>query len=296
MRKKEPEYTDPKDSEYRQYPRTPLFHYTSVEVLRQMIESEKIRATNILYMSDSAELEYGLRIIQQTCDDALPTVRGQEKEIVSQFKEWAKFNRLENRQLFVCCFSEKENDINQWRSYTPPKIGICIGFDGSPLVNRAMTAGWEFAYCIYERTNQKIWADAILTACRKNGLKYGPDKSAPINQTYYSLFEKNVEHVLRVAARLKHSAYAEEKEWRLMSPYLSQSRDPRIKFRTGESMLTPYIELEISGEADELLDILQVIVGPTPHTNPAHNAVVVLISGRVRRALTKSSGIPYRTW
>lgn len=296
MSKKEPETADPKDSEYRPYPRQPLFHYTSVDVLRQMIESKKVHATNILYMSDSAELEHGLRIIQEVCDEVLPTVTGQEQDIVGQFAEWAKFRNIEGRQFFVCCFTEKDNDINQWRSYTPPKLGVCIGFDGGPLVKRALALGWDFSYCVYERANQKTWAEAILTACRRNGLEQGPEKSTVPHQSYYSLFENNAERVLQVAARLKHPAYAEESEWRLMSPYLRRSRDPRIKFRTGESMLVPYMELDISGEADGMLDILQVTVGPTPHPNPAHYAVANLTSGKIRGGRTSSSGIPYRTW
>jgi len=263
-----------------------------------IVTEKKIRATNIFYMSDSSELRFGMSRIRQQCETILGsgTLSAIDREIVRQLDAWLESRFEEYPQIFVACFTEKANDLNQWRSYTPAKLGVCIGFDGAPITDRAMGAKWLFVDCIYDAERQGAFATAIITASLKNCKKIGADADRSPQQSYFSVFDRHAERVLHVAARLKHAAYSDEKEWRLLSPHIPHVRDARVKYRTGDSMLVPFVEIEVSGGHDEPLDILEIYVGPTPHVALARQSIAALVSGKVKRQLVIDSGIPYRIW
>jgi hypothetical protein len=67
---------------------------------------------------------------------------------------------------------------------------------------------------------------------------------------------------MRLAMTLKDSAFAEEREWRLIStPKMVKELD----FRPGESMLVPFFRFALNEQKDAYLE--SVRVGPTPHPN-----------------------------
>ena len=45
-------------------PKATLYHYTSLQGLMGIIESRKLRASDVRYMNDSTELTYALNLLQ----------------------------------------------------------------------------------------------------------------------------------------------------------------------------------------------------------------------------------------
>lgn len=64
----------------------PLYHYTSVEALHGIVESGSFRATNVFYMSDESEIEYGLSCIRSAAKRTAAT--GKEAEIIPHLIQW----------------------------------------------------------------------------------------------------------------------------------------------------------------------------------------------------------------
>jgi hypothetical protein len=116
-----------------------------------------------------------------------------------------------------------------------------------------------------------------------------------------------------VAPTIKHRAFHEEQEWRLIStPVLLKDR--RWRVRAGRSMLIPYIPITLA-PSDAYLPIRDVVIGPTPHMELAVKAAGILLNPllepmteeeRARQPFRianlglpvciRGSQIPYRNW
>lgn len=280
--------------EHREFPTTPLYHYTSMESFKNIVETKRVFATNIYYMDDDAELSYGIDILKKKCEEIKRESSGKDTEIVEQYIAWLEIMSQPARPFYVCCFTEEDDDLNQWRSYTPPRLGINIGFDAPPIVERMTAQMWKFESCIYGKKHQSNLIDAFLEQFVNANRKWGTDQ--PGNEGYTTNFERTGNFVFNFLARLKHPAYSEEKEWRLISPMMQSMRN--VKFRVGRSMLVPYVDVEIYGSQDNKLDIQRIVIGPTPHNELALKSIRSLMHDQIRGSKNDvvSSQIPFRNW
>ena len=72
--------------------------------------------------------------------------------------------------------------------------------------------------------------------------------------------------LLRVSSLLKRPAFAEEDEWRVVSPLLdSNPVAPSIEYREGTSMLIPSLGFELPQSDDRQVELEHVCLGPTHH-------------------------------
>jgi hypothetical protein len=70
------------------------------------------------------------------------------------------------------------------------------------------------------------------------------------------------------AAQFKHQGFAEEHEWRIVFHSLHKSLIPRLKSRTGQFGLTPYIEYPIGLRKPATGSLKRIVVGPSTHVGP----------------------------
>jgi hypothetical protein len=97
----------------------------------------------------------------------------------------------------------------------------------------------------------------------------------------------------------KDRAFADEKEWRIVSPTVWYD-NARINFKLGGSTLVPYYQLSIKHE--DGLPVRQIVVGPCPHMELAKSAVTLLLMTRGNKApligqqIALDSKIPFRNW
>lgn len=105
---------------YRNYPipvrDNMLWHYTSPEVLWKMLEGN-LYATHYRFMNDSAEILYGLNIFKSFFQKAAADNQTIANTLMA----------LAQKDFFLMCFSNKEDDLYQWRSYAGDG-GFAIGF------------------------------------------------------------------------------------------------------------------------------------------------------------------------
>ncbi len=108
-----------------------------------------------------------------------------------------------------------------------------------------------------------------------------------------------------LAPTIKHGAFKDEQEWRLISNLVSPE-DSRWRVRAGRSMLIPYISITLA-PVGAYLPIQDVVVGPTPHMDLAIRAVGILLELKLepvalqvpmtrQPARIRNSRIPYRNW
>jgi len=259
------------EAEFR-YPH--LYHYTSQNGLLGIVDKKQIWATNILYLNDTSEfshaldlMEYGLEVIYESSPSR------QEILFLEEMKKRLPEPDGTTMGIYVCSFSTMSDRLSQWRGYCPGGNGFSLRFDfNSILYDRIKEQGFNLVECIYANTLefpeilQKFLSDALEI------FNSTPSQGRVANRIEKALQSfKFKEKFLQLATQLKHSAFFEEEEWRLVSEPISLESS-RIRFRNGKSMLIPYVEIKIE-DKDGYINIPEVWIGPTPHPTLSEQSV-----------------------
>src|SRR5579863_7496945 len=122
-------------------PRTPqqlgpdasLFHYTTADGLKGIIEDNCLHASSAYFLNDSSEIDYGYRVLDGVFEEfekhrpswpSILTVR-LVRELRQMFSsEAARVKRM--KSIYVACFCEDGNLLSQWRAYGQSG-GYCLG-------------------------------------------------------------------------------------------------------------------------------------------------------------------------
>lgn len=124
-----------------------LYHYTTMSGLKGIVESGNIHATNIRYLNDSQEFNFGLDFLKKVIlpseidfhVDNIPLTEDMSlldhlillriNYILSCFRDDASISS----EYFVTSFSSKPDVLSQWRAYGKEKVGYSIKFDSARL-------------------------------------------------------------------------------------------------------------------------------------------------------------------
>lgn len=276
----------------------PLFHYTGIDSLVGIGTTGVMWASHVYYLNDSKEILHACDVLQEALTPRLVfgALTKSEREFADQFQSWAKSFYREKYCLFVLSLSEVPSLLSQWRSYTPHGKGVSLEL-GPEAINRIMSLNQlRIARCLYERTEQEEVLASLFDKLLSTFRQLSPVPSAKANPpetSYYEFLEQFRGDVLQVLSIIKHGAFKEEREWRLISPYFPSYTVKPIKFRVGASLLVPYIELEL-GNQRPVFD--RVILGPTPHADLSMAALSMYLSNSRLSNGTSNSQIPYRKW
>ena len=109
-----------------------------------------------------------------------------------------------------------------------------------------------------------------------------------------AIFQSIEADLMIICALLKHQSFAEEQEWRLISPTFTSTASAPIAFREGKAMLVPYYLFDL--ELDGLIKLDHVFVGPTPNAALSINALMHYLTNKNARPEKgiSDSEIPYR--
>jgi hypothetical protein len=101
-----------------------LYQYTSLEALVSILQSKRMRASNIRFLNDHSESvwlkQHVVSILKRKCSSSGEQER--MKEIIAMIEGWPQLSR------FVASFTERADDLSRWRAYCPPGLGVSIGF------------------------------------------------------------------------------------------------------------------------------------------------------------------------
>jgi hypothetical protein len=277
----------------------PIYHYTSLDAFLSIVERKVLRATSLHYLNDASEGVLGLSLLQDLARREQEHATGPDRQFLEELVWWLDSPPLRDPYaVYVLCFSEKGDDLSQWRGYTPHGRGISLGIDVGVLVRRMqqLGSGWTFQNCRYKKTAQLAWANAILERLRR-AVSEAPEARRG-REYFMGAISSELQGILQTAALMKNEAFIDEREVRFISPAIRYD-DPRVKFRAGKSTIIPYIDFPLvqnpQNPDDRLLSV-DVVVGPGPTQRLAHEAVThVMRHHRLAGAVNfRSSPIPYR--
>jgi hypothetical protein len=281
-------------------PKKQLFHYTTIDGLIGIFKSKKIWATSAFHLNDKAELSLAARIFNEAIDEVTKKM-GFPPELAlhpADYKEDVRKTFLRSlfglsgearrQNIFLCSFSEAENQLSQWRAYCPGGYGFCIGFDYPQLEKQIERQKFILAKCIYKKDEQRQIVNRYVMEAIEPRLDGLNDKNL-ITRMVASVVE-----LFSILPILKDISFSEEREWRLIS--VLQPDDRRVEFRAGRATLIPYYEFELTDEKNKTLPIKSIIVGPTPNEDESLQAVKTFLAqeGMSEQVAVISSKIPYR--
>lgn len=200
-------------------PKGDLHHYTNNSGLVGIVEKQGFFASPTFSLNDPKELNYGLEAIEQAC---LQLTFGQN---ASQLELKIAQAILENDMMkskryphgfptvILTSFSESYDNLSQWRSYSDDGNGFLITISPSAIDFKSQSlttvnGSWAFYQCIYDSERQ---TEIIIDFIRRIANQF-PELSQYSNiiignYTLITLWE--------LVSVFKHSAYADEKEWRV---------------------------------------------------------------------------------
>ena len=286
----------------------PLFHYTSVEGFLGIASSKTIWATNILYLNDASELNYSKELLRNELFEirkkGFNINSNLETSVDHIFFEIVEENidkliPSQNFGFFVCSFSEEKDLLSQWRGYCPEGIGFSLGFSKKLLTLCAEQSKFASKPCLYDEEAQtqsirdliKKTSDRFRTEIKNSSQIWNAwDTKGKILAADFML------EFIALAPTFKHHKFCEEKEWRIVASLKMNHMNELIKFRSGRSMIIPYIEIYLPIK-DGNLSIDEIVVGPTTDHLLSMASVEMLLRGKkIEYNELSYSTIPYRPW
>ncbi len=95
-----------------------ITHYTTMEGFRSIIENDQLWVSNIRFLNDKREMEYGIKeavtFLEEQARDT--NNHGVKKKLFEAAKK-----RIQSKGIpsaYACCFCEQNDNLGQWRGYT----------------------------------------------------------------------------------------------------------------------------------------------------------------------------------
>jgi hypothetical protein len=250
-----------------------IYHYTDANALINILRNRTLWATHILHLNDPNEYTKP----RETADRIA-------REIGLQMQA------ASHRGLsYVVCFSRKEDDLNQFRSYADDGKGYCICFEDEVKevlnLNEFMHSRMELKEIIYGEENYDRYLRDVIYTEKKI---YDADiaKYVKEQRPFTTGGGRNLSFVYKPDIKIdlaihccKSESYSDETELRLVVPVFQETYGgpgdshltPNYRARSGR--IIPYIELKSKKlpspheNQHMALPIKKIIIGPAHNQN-----------------------------
>ena len=263
------------ESDLQSYKRN-LYHYTTANGLIGIINSNCLWATSAIFLNDSNEIKYGLDLISQTLIEYSNNISDTIlKRLIKKTLQALNNPRYLSLDIYITCFSEKPDQLSQWKGFANQGSGFSVGFDSKELFFNKRS--YPYVLCSlkkvkYDEIIQKNILVKDLNSFYEKLIKIKPEfykyeslEDEASSVLAYSLFKHSI--------YFKHKAFEEENEWRIVTPDLSTFNGIRnkeaviVKFMSNNNNIIPYIELKLkpkhsSFRNKQKLPIDEIIIGP----------------------------------
>lgn len=106
-----------------------IYHYCTVESLKEILKNRTLRLSDIRKSNDSKEIDY---LFDSYCEYIKKSGDYSPNTMVrTNFLNREKTNQLKNTVFLVSCFSKKDDDLHMWSCYG--NKGVCLEFDREEL-------------------------------------------------------------------------------------------------------------------------------------------------------------------
>ncbi|MCM2455282.1 DUF2971 domain-containing protein [Rhizobium sp. CG4] len=258
-------------------------HYTSLDGFLNIIRESQIRASNILFLNDKEEMEYGIKIAKEVLAEF-------DKEEGRKRSSRSLKVQMEIPDVYACCFCEEQDMLSQWRGYGAASQGVSIQFDADALATLAKSHNFQLVTVKYGKKD-------AMSVLRER--LQGAETTASIirslielkNEEDYTADDVRRNMVLNLAPEFKNDAFKEECEWRIVA---TANVVKQVHYRTRDNVIIPYVNI---GNSNARLPITRVTVGPGKDSNLTRKSIEKFLSSNLfyNNVDVGVSSIPFRT-
>lgn len=264
-----------------------LYHYCSLDTFYSIMKNHSIWLSDVTKSNDSNELIWAIRQCESAViekfleysnrmkanDDFINTRFRDFNKITDQFQSMDTSKSLKS---WVFCFSEKGDNLGQWRGYADDGHGISIGFNKNYFMSKIAPKEFQFdhMYYLFDKIEYgKFDASELLTSEQIEILTTSCDYKQLEN-----CFKRMMGYSIILAPLYKSADFEEEAEWRAVFwihtselekgiiPSINILGNPNERFNiidysfvTKNNTLVSHIELEIK---DIKSAIVSITIGP----------------------------------
>lgn len=278
---------------YSRQPEKDLFHYTTAVSFFNIIKSKKLWMTQIQYLNDSKEFRHGIELAIEELKSLKTKSPSHEDKLFDRLRKSMPSN---GARSFIFSLSEKPDLLSQWRAYCVGG-GFSVGFNPEKLKMLVNTQKMRLLPCIYNESLQRKLVKEVLLSCIK---LYRETEFVSEDEFLNDVIHKKVySELLLISTSIKHSAFEEEREWRIIGgpyPYNAELAG----YRPCKNMIVPYYEFLLSLKG-ERIPISNIRVGPTILQDETRDALQWFMRsenvwGKESEFPIKNSNIPFRTF
>jgi hypothetical protein len=288
-----------------------VYHYTTSAGLQGIVESQSLWATDAEFLNDAQELQYGRTELCEALsrqaesifssgllpdpasDYRGPGLGGADYSRATMIRNAVEYltvsagaeKKAEAVPTYVTCFCEEGDLLSQWRGYGSGggfALGLrrdALGRMPSPDQSHLQPGSTpqlvrvEYGPAAVSRMVDRMLRDLAPVAAGHPGAagwSAGAWRAVP------------------ALASVKHEAFSEEREWRLIAV---QNLSTETKFRITTYGLVPHVELPL----DLATAVQDVVVGPGSHADlRALSARRLLMRAGLRQVPVQISAAPFR--
>lgn len=200
-----------------------LYHYTSIEKMWKIFDSEKLRATQACFSNDKEEIINGISVINDICKNE------------SELKCFQDGIAEEYIDSYIICFCKENDRLSQWRGYCKDD-GVSLEFDFSKPFNKYYFADSdeqvrkeiELYPVYYYIESESIYPDDTKIEFKnKQSLKDMIVKKKSENHDSRTI--KNA--LISLVPFIKNSGFYEEAEYRWLINNIKEDADYNLEFK-----------------------------------------------------------------
>jgi len=281
-----------------------LFHYTNDSGLHGILESGKLRLSNIFSLNDPSEIGHGLSHATAILNEQTSNGTPQVKDFANNFSRFCQNGMSKSAYFFVCSFSTNEHDLGQWRAYADNGRGYALEFEANPLAASFASLDGGADEHRNNTFHMRYNDDEIKEIHRQLVTLCVPLISLPSERPCNSLSADDYwlhlgavlsMYTLETALYFKHEAYVNESEFRFLEIF-ERGEDPKVNWRARSNELVSYRDFNWRGIHPKVLK--RIIIGPAANRAKAEHFVKECLTAYhpVKEGEVEISfcGIPYR--
>src|SRR5476649_781416 len=167
------------DSLYQEAAPSRLYHYTSLNGILGILDSGSIRASEVRYLNDSAEVALAFKLMAREIAERRKAITDSGPgEILNQFHDWIDIRSSRGPMIFVTAFTQNGNLLSQWRGYSPSAQGVSFGLASTHLANVCSQSQFSLGRCRYEPAEQATAIRGLVDSVIEYASRRSPSDKA----------------------------------------------------------------------------------------------------------------------
>jgi hypothetical protein len=278
-----------------------IYHYTDGAGLLGILDSGKIRLTDVFGLNDPSEVLHGVKRAGEILTVKAQHAHPAAKVFAKKYSAALDLHLTNVAHFFVACFSLDGDELGQWRAYADNGNGFALGFDTGALERVYSTHKEGVLNATYPITyDDKLLCDICESFATELmtliALPNARSLSNPvINEYMQRLSIALANSAFRAALYFKHEAYKSKREYRFLQVRAIDHPLEDLKYRATRHSLVRFTQFDWKEAHRETLR--EIVIGPAApeqRARPFIDSCLALAGLDREKVLVRHSEIPYR--